>query len=122
MGLFDFLFRKEEESLDEQYQLQKEEDEQREVSKGYFSMVVEDVFTITGRGTVATGTVEVGSVSVGDVVYLTNSETGIERKVIITGIEKFRATLETAVEGDIVGLLLKNVKRNEVSKGDILHK
>lgn len=84
-----------------------------------FRMVVEDVFTITGRGTVVTGKIASGSVAVGDTVMLKRQD-GSCREVTITGIEMFRKLLNTAVKGDNVGLLLRGVDRAEVGKGDTL--
>ena len=90
------------------------------VSEG-FRMTIEDVFTITGRGTVVTGKVETGSVSVGDTVILRRVSGGT-KEVTITGVEMFRKILDKAVKGDNVGLLLRGVDRAEVGRGDILEK
>ena len=88
---------------------------------GTFRIVVQDVFTITGRGTVITGQVESGSVTIGDTVTLRRVD-GSTREVTVTGIEMFRKMLDTAAKGDNVGLLLRGVDRNEVGRGDILEK
>ena len=86
-----------------------------------FLMPVEDVFSITGRGTVATGRVERGTLKVGDEVELVglNDES---RKVVVTGIEMFRKLLDQAEAGDNVGLLLRGVQRNEIERGQVLAK
>lgn len=86
-----------------------------------FRIMVQDVFSITGRGTVITGTVETGSVSVGDSVTLRRVD-GSARTVTVTGIEKFRQITDTAVKGENVGILLRGVERNEVGRGDVLEK
>ena len=86
-----------------------------------FLMPVEDVFSITGRGTVATGRVERGIAHVGDeveIVGLTNEP----RKVVITGLEMFRKLLDEAEAGDNVGALLRGVQRNEIERGQVLAK
>lgn len=85
---------------------------------GPFSMTVEDVFSIAGRGTVVTGKVKSGRISKGDNAQLHHA--GQSRQVKVTGVEMFRKTTDTAVEGDNVGLLLDGVERNEVSIGDLL--
>ncbi len=86
-----------------------------------FLMPVEDVFSITGRGTVATGRVERGIAHVGDeveIVGLTNEP----RKVVITGLEMFRKMLDEAQAGDNVGALLRGVQRDEIERGQVLAK
>lgn len=88
--------------------------------KGYsFKMQVENCFTITGRGTVATGRIEIGQIHINDVVQIIYSD-GSSRSTTITGIEQFRKLLEVANAGDNVGLLCKGVRRDQLSKGDIL--
>lgn len=86
-----------------------------------FRITVQDVFSITGRGTVITGQIESGTVKIGDTVTLRRTD-GSSRDVTITGIEMFRKMLDTAEKGDNVGLLLRGVGRNEVNRGDILEK
>ncbi|HLS36005.1 MAG TPA: elongation factor Tu [Bacillota bacterium] len=84
-----------------------------------FMMPVEDVFTITGRGTVATGRVERGQVKVGDeveIIGLSDDAT----KTTVTGVEMFRKLLEYAEAGDNIGALLRGVTREEVSRGQVL--
>lgn len=86
-----------------------------------FSITVEDVFTITGRGTVITGRIASGSVSVGDIVTLQRVN-GFRCQVKITGIEMFRKILDRAEAGDNVGLLLQGLTRSDIGCGDILMK
>jgi elongation factor Tu len=91
----------------------------RDVEKP-FLMPVEDVFTISGRGTVATGRVERGKVKVGEEVEIV----GIRptRKTVCTGVEMFRKILDEGVAGDNVGLLLRGVERKEVERGQVVAK
>ncbi|MDS1030402.1 elongation factor Tu [Bacillota bacterium LX-D] len=86
-----------------------------------FLMPVEDVFTITGRGTVATGRVERGTIKVGEEVEIIglNSET---RKTVVTGVEMFRKLLDQAEAGDNIGTLLRGVERKEIERGQVLAK
>ena len=86
-----------------------------------FLMPVEDVFSITGRGTVATGRVERGSVKVQDEVEIVGM-TEEKRKVVITGVEMFRKLLDQAIAGDNIGVLLRGVQRNEIERGQVLAK
>ena len=86
-----------------------------------FLMPVEDVFSITGRGTVATGRVERGIAHVGDEVEIVGL-TEESRKVVITGLEMFRKMLDEAQAGDNVGALLRGVQRNEIERGQVLAK
>jgi elongation factor Tu len=92
---------------------------QREVDKP-FLMPVEDVFTITGRGTVATGRVERGTVKVGDTLEIV----GIKdtRNTVATGVEMFRKLLDRAEAGDNIGVLLRGVDRQEIERGQVLAK
>jgi elongation factor Tu len=85
-----------------------------------FLMAVEDVFSITGRGTVATGRVERGTVKVGDVVEIVGL--GDTREVTVTGLEMFQKTLEESVAGDNVGVLLRGVQKDEIERGMVLAK
>jgi len=85
-----------------------------------FLMAVEDVFTITGRGTVATGRVERGVVHVGDEIEIVGiTET---RKTVVTGVEMFRKLLDEAQAGDNVGVLLRGVARTEIERGQVVCK
>jgi elongation factor Tu len=93
---------------------------QREVDKP-FLMAVEDIFTITGRGTVATGRVERGKVKVGEEVEIVGLRPESKRTVV-TGIEMFRKTLDEAVAGDNVGVLLRGVEKEEIERGMVLAK
>ncbi len=86
-----------------------------------FLMPVEDVMTITGRGTVATGRVERGQLKMSEEVELVGL-TEETRKVVVTGIEMFRKTLDYAEAGDNVGVLLRGVQRNEIERGQVLSK
>ncbi len=90
---------------------------QREIDKP-FLMSVEDVFTITGRGTVATGRIERGKVKVGEEVELVGFRA--TRKAICTGVEMFRKILDEGVAGDNVGLLLRGVAKEEIERGQVL--
>jgi elongation factor Tu len=83
-----------------------------------FLMSVEDVFSITGRGTVATGRVEKGKVKVGDNVEII----GIQetRKSVVTGIEMFRKLLDEAQAGDNIGMLLRGIEKNHVERGQVI--
>ena len=85
-----------------------------------FLMPVEDVFSITGRGTVATGRIERGRVKVQEEVQLVGF--GAEKKVIVTGVEMFRKLLDEGVAGDNVGLLLRGVEKHEIERGMVLAK
>ncbi|MBE6789036.1 MAG: elongation factor Tu [Ruminococcaceae bacterium] len=86
-----------------------------------FLMPVEDVFTITGRGTVATGRVERGQIKVGDEVEIVglSDET---RKTTVTGVEMFRKLLDYAEAGDNIGTLLRGIQRTEIERGQVLCK
>ena len=91
----------------------------RDVDKP-FLMPVEDVFTISGRGTVATGRVERGIVKVGDTVEIVGfKET---QKTVVTGVEMFRKLLDEGRAGDNIGTLLRGVKRDEIERGQVLAK
>ncbi len=92
---------------------------ERDIDKP-FLMPVEDVFTITGRGTVATGRVERGQVKTGEeiaIVGLTDT-----RKSIVTGVEMHRKTLDSGMAGDNVGVLLRGVQRDDIERGQVLSK
>ncbi|MGP1585977.1 MAG: elongation factor Tu [Schwartzia sp. (in: firmicutes)] len=85
-----------------------------------FLMPVEDVMTITGRGTVATGRVERGALNQGDTVEIVGiKET---KSTVVTGIEMFRKTLDSAVAGDNIGALLRGIDRTEIERGQVLAK
>ncbi len=92
----------------------------REVDKP-FLMPIEDVFTITGRGTVGTGRVERGQVKVGEEIEIVGlaEET---RKSVVTGIEMFRKLLDIGIAGDNIGVLLRGIERNDIERGQVLSK
>jgi elongation factor Tu len=85
-----------------------------------FLMPVEDVFSITGRGTVATGRIERGRVKVGEEVQLVGF--GATKKSVVTGVEMFRKLLDEGQAGDNVGLLLRGIEKNEIERGMVLAK
>jgi elongation factor Tu len=91
----------------------------REIDKP-FLMPVEDVFSITGRGTVATGRIERGVVKVGEEVQLVGF--GATKKTVVTGVEMFRKLLDQGEAGDNVGLLLRGVEKHEIERGMVLAK
>jgi len=90
---------------------------QRDIDKP-FLMSVEDVFTITGRGTVATGRVEKGKVKVGDNVEIVGIRDTM--KSVATGLEMFRKLLDESVAGDNIGILLRGVEKNQVERGQVI--
>jgi len=92
---------------------------QREVDKD-FLMPIEDIFSIEGRGTVVTGRIERGTVKVGDEVELVGL--GETRKVVMTGVEMFKKTLDQGMAGDNAGILLRGIKKDEVQRGQVLAK
>ncbi len=85
-----------------------------------FLMPVEDVFTITGRGTVATGRVERGVVKIGDELEIVGM--GSKLKTVVTGVEMFRKLLDQAQAGDNIGLLLRGIQRDDIERGQVLAK
>lgn len=93
---------------------------EREIDKP-FLMAVEDVFSITGRGTVATGRIERGQVKIGEEVEIVGLSSE-RKKVIVTGVEMFRKTLESGQAGDNVGLLLRGVSKEEIERGQVICK
>ena len=84
-----------------------------------FLMPVEDVFSITGRGTVATGRVERGTLSLNQEIEIVGMTEEL-RKVVVTGIEMFRKLLDEAVTGDNIGVLLRGVQRDEIERGQVI--
>ena len=92
---------------------------QRETDKP-FLMPVEDVFTITGRGTVATGRVERGIIRMNDTVEIVGM--GAQKQTVVTGVEMFRKLLDEARAGDNVGLLLRGIQRSDIERGQVLCK
>ena len=95
-------------------------DPQRETDKP-FLMPVEDVFTITGRGTVATGRVERGTLHMSDEVEIIGIKEEIQKSVV-TGIEMFRKLLDEAMAGDNIGVLLRGINRTDIERGQVLAK
>ncbi len=93
---------------------------QRDVDKA-FLMAVEDVFSITGRGTVATGRVERGQAKVGDEVEIVGF-TEIPKKTVITGCEMFRKSLDSVQAGDNAGVLLRGIEKTEIERGQVIAK
>ncbi len=91
----------------------------RDVEKP-FLMPVEDVFSITGRGTVATGRIERGMVRVGEEIELVGL--GTHKKAVVTGVEMFRKTLDEGVAGDNAGILLRGTEKDEIERGMVLSK
>jgi len=91
----------------------------REVEKP-FLMPVEDVFSISGRGTVVTGRVERGKIKVGEEVEIVGIKPTI--KTVVTGVEMFRKLLDEGLAGDNVGCLLRGVKREDIERGQVLAK
>lgn len=90
----------------------------REVDKP-FLLAIEDIFTITGRGTVVTGRVERGKVSLGDSIEIVGMSEKT-RKAVVTGVEMFRKTLDEAQAGDNIGVLLRGIEKDEVERGQVL--
>ncbi len=95
-------------------------DPERDTDKP-FLMPVEDVFTITGRGTVATGRVERGVLKMGDKVEIVGLSTE-KKETTVTGIEMFRKLLDSAMGGDNIGALLRGIQRSEIERGQVLAK
>jgi elongation factor Tu len=91
----------------------------REVDKP-FLMPVEDVFSITGRGTVATGRIDRGKIKVGDEVEMVGF--GTDKKTVVTGVEMFRKLLDDGQAGDNVGLLLRGIEKDQIERGMVLAK
>jgi len=92
----------------------------REIDKP-FLMPIEDVFTITGRGTVGTGRVERGQVKVGEEIEIVGLQDET-RKSVVTGIEMFRKLLDVGIAGDNIGVLLRGIDRNDIERGQVLSK
>lgn len=85
-----------------------------------FLMAIEDVFSITGRGTVATGRVERGKIRVGENVELVGLKN--TRVTTVTGLEMFQKSLDEAIAGDNVGVLLRGIQKNDIERGMVLSK
>lgn len=130
MGLFDFFKKSNKSDVELYYEERNKSTNNQNItvnppvnssSQSPFNMLVEDVFSIVGRGTVVTGRIQLGSVSVGETVVLQRVN-GSTRNVTVVGIEQFRHRLNSAQAGDNVGLLLQDVARNEIAHGDLLLK
>ena len=93
------------------------EEPHRDIDKP-FLLSIEDVFSITGRGTVVTGRIERGKVNVGDTVEIVGY--GETRKTVVTGLEMFRKLLDEAISGDNIGALLRGIDKKEVERGQVL--
>ncbi|HEY9886346.1 MAG TPA: EF-Tu/IF-2/RF-3 family GTPase, partial [Vampirovibrionales bacterium] len=93
---------------------------ERDVDKP-FLMAVEDVFSITGRGTVATGRIERGIVKTGEEVEIVGIKENTQ-KVVVTGVEMFRKTLDQGQAGDNVGLLMRGIAREDIERGQVIVK
>jgi elongation factor Tu len=91
----------------------------REVDKP-FLLAVEDVFTITGRGTVATGRIERGQIKIGDEVEIVGLQE--TRKTTVTGVEMYQKTMDSGIAGDNVGLLLRGVDKTQIERGQVIAK
>jgi len=92
---------------------------QREIDKP-FLLAVEDVFTITGRGTVATGRIERGQIKVGDEVEIVGLQE--TRKTVVTGVEMYQKTLDSGIAGDNVGVLLRGIDKKQIERGQVIAK
>src|ERR1044071_7018914 len=84
----------------------------------FFRMTVQDVFSIAKRGTVVTGTIESGTLKVGDEVAISGKNG--EKRTVVAGIEAFRKLLSEANAGDAVGILLKDITKQDVQRGDVM--
>jgi elongation factor Tu len=93
---------------------------ERDIEKP-FLMPIEDIFTITGRGTVVTGRVDRGKIKVGETVEIVGIHPKIE-KTVVTGVEMFRKLLDEGVAGDNVGLLLRGITKEDVERGQVIAK
>src|SRR5579885_792945 len=91
----------------------------REIDKP-FLLAVEDVFSITGRGTVATGRIERGQVKVGDEVEIVGLQE--TRKTVVTGVEMYQKTLDSGIAGDNVGILLRGIDKTQIERGQVIAK
>lgn len=115
MGLFDFL--KPKNIMVDQGNIQQQPVQAVPINNsGSFELMVEDIFSITGRGTVVTGRVTSGTIRVGDEVTI--SPSGI--RTTVTGIEQFRKSLDYAEAGDNIGMVLSGVSRDQVQRGNTI--
>ena len=127
MGLFDIFRRNDQDDVAKELAQLKQRRNQTgtDTNTAYAGetgqLMVEDVFSITGRGTVVTGAVLAGSFQVGDQVEISRLD-GTCVQSVITGIEAFRKRLDSAQKGDHVGLLLRGVKKNDIGRKDMIRK
>lgn len=133
MGLFDFFKKSSKSDVERYYEERSKLSEEQGINNiqysnsannGFqsgFSMLVEDVFSIRGKGTVVTGRIKSGSIRTGDTVTL-QCFNGTTRSVLVVGIEKIDKRLNFAQAGDNVGMLLKGVSNADIGRGDILIK
>lgn len=122
INLFSKLFKKEKSDTEVYYEERNTNSQIVEVNEETgFQMTVQDVFYITGRGTVVVGTIESGSISVGEEVIIRRND-GTVQKSIIGGIELFRKVADKAFKGDNVGILLNGIERHSIGVGDVIQK
>ena len=128
MGLFDIFRRNDQDDVAKEIEQLKQRRKETEtgidnnsVANEVGELIVEDVFSITGRGTVVTGRVTEGFFRVGDKVMVCRSDQD-NVQTTITGIEAFRKHLDSAHKGDQIGMLLKSVARNDISSRDIIRR
>lgn len=96
------------------------DDKMVDVKDASFRIQVEDVFSITGRGTVVVGVVDKGTIEIGDTVLLVDNQGNKKSEKVVAGIEAFRQLLDKATKGDNIGILLENTKHNEIDRYDYL--
>ena len=94
---------------------------ERDVDKA-FLMPIEDIFSISGRGTVVTGRIERGRVKVSDTIEIIGMNEEAPRKTVVTGVEMFQKTLDEGMAGDNIGALLRGTKREDIERGQVLAK
>lgn len=133
MGLFDFFKKTSKSDVDIYYEERNNQpnnqgfDNQQfsyatNDNSGYgFSIIVDDVFCITRKGTVITGCIKSGSICTGDTVTLQRVD-GTSRDVVVAGIEQFRKVLDVAHAGENVGILLRDILKSDIGRGDMLVK
>jgi elongation factor Tu len=88
------------------------------MADSFFRMTVQDVFSIRGRGTVVVGQIESGTLLVGDEIYIQG--TGSSRRAVVAGLEMFRKQVPQAQAGDNIGVLLRDLNKQDVKRGDVL--
>ncbi|MEE1282151.1 MAG: EF-Tu/IF-2/RF-3 family GTPase [Acutalibacteraceae bacterium] len=133
MGLFDFFKKSSKSDVEIYYEERNNHLNNPEINNqqfsyatndnsGYsFSIIVEDVFSITRKGTVITGCIKSGSICTGDTVTLQRVD-GTSRDVVVAGIEQFRKVLDVAHAGENVGILLRDILKSDIGRGDMLVK